>query len=147
MELLQLIFFTFSYNFMNTRNFFNTILIYLFLKLVYKKNNIINSNLDPSMIIINFLNIFLHLLVYQLGLLISIMKQNIYCNKVITLYNNLNIKYISIKNKITHNIVFILLKLGMSKMFNLSEEIKLNKDLKTNQDISNFLDGLLEKNK
>lgn len=147
MELLQLIFFTFSYNFMNTGNFFNTILIYLFLKLVYKKNNIINSNLDPSMIIINFLNIFLHLLVYQLGLLISIMKQNIYCNKVITLYNNLNIKYISIKNKIIHNIVFILLKLGMSKMFNLSEEIKLNKDLKTNQDISNFLDGLLEKNK
>lgn len=147
MELLQLIFFTFSYNFMNTGNFFNTILIYLFLKLVYKKNNIINSNLDPSMIIINFLNIFLHLLVYQLGLLISIMKQNIYCNKVITLYNNLNIKYISIKNKITHNIVFILLKLGMSKMFNLSEEVKLNRDLKTNQDISNFLDGLLEKNK
>ena len=148
MELLQLIFFTFSYNFMSVGNFFNTILIYLFLKLVYKKNNIINSNLDPSMIIINFLNILLHLLVYQMGLMINVMKQNVYYNKVITLYNNMNNKYVSIKNKILHYIIFIPLKLGMSKMLNnISREVNSNTNLKSNQDINIFLDGLLEKNK
>lgn len=144
MELLQLIFFTFSYNFMSYGNFFNTILIYLFLKLVYKKNNIMISNLDPSMIIINFLNIILHLLVYQLNLLIDVIKQNVHGNKIIRIYNEINNYYVSIKNKILYNIVLVPLKFGMSK---LSSKVESNINLKSKQDINNFLDGLLEKNK
>ena len=129
---------------MSYGNFFNTILIYLFLKLVYKKNNIMISNLDPSMIIINFLNIILHLLVYQLNLLIDVIKQNVHCNKIIRIYNEINNYYVSIKNKILYNIVLVPLKFGMSK---LSSKVESNINLKSNQDINNFLDGLLEKNK
>ena len=132
---------------MSFGNFFNTILIYLFLKLVYKKNNIINSNLDPSIIIINFLNILLHLLVNQINLMITIMKQNMYVNKIITLYNNMNNKYIYLKNKILNCIILLPLKFGMFKIFNTNKEVNSNINLKSNQDINNFLDGLLEKNK
>jgi hypothetical protein len=145
MEILQFIFFTISYNLMTTANFFNTIIIYLFLKLVYKKNNITIINLDPSMIIINFLNILLHLIEYQLILLLNIIKNNEYGNKIINSYNDINMKYITIKNKILQFIIFIPIKLGMLKYTN--NEVKSSIQLKSNQDINTFLDGLLDKNK
>jgi hypothetical protein len=145
MEILQFIFFTISYNLMTTTNFFNTIIIYLFLKLVYKKNNITIINLDPSMIIINFLNILLHLIEYQLILLLNIIKNNEYGNKIINSYNNINMKYITIKNKILQFIIFIPIKLGVLKYTN--NEVKSSIQLKSNQDINTFLDGLLDKNK
>ena len=95
MELLQLILFSFLYSLMNTGTFFYTILIYLFLNLIYKKNNILNTNnFDPSMIIINFINIILHLLVYQMGLLVNIIKKNQYGNKVFNINNNINNNYL-----------------------------------------------------
>jgi hypothetical protein len=145
MEILQFIFFTISYNLMTTTNFFNTIIIYLFLKLVYKKNNITIINLDPSMIIINFLNILLHLIEYQLILLLNIIKNNEYGNKIINSYNNINMKFITIKNKILQFIIFIPIKLGVLKYTN--NEVKSSIQLKSNQDINTFLDGLLDKNK
>jgi hypothetical protein len=148
MELLQLIFFTLSYNFMSIGNFFNTILIYLFLRLTYKKNNLTSSNiLDPTMIIISFINTVLHLLVYQMGLIINIIKQNNYCNFVINIYNIANKKYVEIRNKTLYYIVFTPLKLGMKKVIcNLNIEPNSNIKLKSNQDINNFLNGLLDKN-
>lgn len=76
------------------------------------------------------------------------MKQNVYINKVINLYNNLNNEYIYLKNKILHYIILLPLKFGMSKMFNnASYEVESNINLKSNKDINNFLDRLLEKNK
>lgn len=149
MELLQLIFFTLSYNFMSIGNFFNTILIYLFLKLTYKNNILTNTNnLDPTMIIINFLNTALHLLVYQMGLIINIIKQNDYCNFVVNIYNIANKKYVELRNKTLYYIVFTPLKLGMKKVIcNLNIEPNSNIELKSNQDINNFLDGLLDKNR
>ena len=148
MELLQLIFFTFSYNFMSTGNFFNTVLIYLFLKLTYKKNNMTNiNNFDPSMIIINFLNISLHLLVNQLSLLINMINQNIYGNQVIETYKKININYITLKNKTLYYLLSIPFKLGMKKVINnFNYDENSNIQLKSNQDINKFLDGLLDKN-
>ena len=147
MELLQLIFFSFSYSLMNTGTFFNTILIYLFLKLTYKKNNILNTNnFDPSMILINFINIILHLLVYQMGLLVDIIKKNQYGNQVFNIYNNINIKYILLKNKLLYYIIFIPTKLVTKKVIKYIDiEDNTNIQLKSNQDINKFLDGLLYK--
>ena len=73
------------------------------MKLTYKNNILRNSNnLDPTMIIINFLNTALHLLVYQMGLIINIIKQNDYCNFVVNIYNIANKKYVELRNKILY---------------------------------------------
>ena len=147
MELLQLILFSFSYSLMNTGTFFYTILIYLFLNLIYKKNNILNTNnFDPSMIIINFINIILHLLVYQMGLLVNIIKKNQYGNQVFNIYNNINNKYVLLKNKLLYYIIFIPTKLVTKKVIKYIDiEDNTNIQLKSNQDINKFLDGLLYK--
>jgi len=147
MELLQLILFSFSYSLMNTGTFFYTILIYLFLNLIYKENNILNTNnFDPSMILINFINIILHLLVYQMGLLVDIIKKNQYGNQVFNIYNNINIKYILLKNKLLYYIIFIPTKLVTKKVIKYIDiEDNTNIQLKSNQDINKFLDGLLYK--
>jgi hypothetical protein len=147
MELLQLILFSFSYSLMNTGTFFYTILIYLFLNLIYKENNILNTNnFDPSMILINFINIILHLLVYQMGLLVDIIKKNQYGNQVFNIYNNINIKYILLKNKLLYYIIFIPTKLVIKKVIKYIDiEDNTNIQLKSNQDINKFLDGLLYK--
>ena len=65
------------------------------------------------MIIINFLKTALHLLVYQMGLIINIIKQNDYCNFVVNIYNIANKKYVELRNKTLYYIVFTPLKLGM----------------------------------
>ena len=142
MELLQLILFSFLYSLMNTGTFFYTILIYLFLNLIYKKNNILNTNnFDPSMIIINFINIILHLLVYQMGLLVNIIKKNQYGNQVFNIYNNINNKYVLLKNKLLYYIIFIPTKLVTKKVIKYIDiEDNTNIQLKSNQDINKFLD-------
>ena len=87
MELLQLIFFGFSYSYMSTGTFFNTLLLYLFLNLTYKNNNLLNSNnFDPTILIVNFIKIMLHLLVYQMGLLVNVISKNKHGNKIISIY-------------------------------------------------------------
>ena len=132
---------------MNTGTFFYTILIYLFLNLIYKKNNILNTNnFDPSMIIINFINIILHLLVYQMGLLVNIININQFGNQLFNIYNNINNKYVLLKNKLLYYIIFIPTKLVTKKVIKYIDiEDNTNIQLKSNQDINKFLDGLLYK--
>jgi hypothetical protein len=147
MELLQLIFLVFSYSVMSTRTFFNTVLVYLFLNLTYKKNNLVNSNnFDLSLIFINLINLILHLLVYQMGLLVNIIKKNQYGNQIINIYNNINTKYLLLKNKLLYYVIFYPLKLINKKVMNyINIENNTNIHLKSNQDINKFLDGLIDK--
>ena len=147
MELLQLIFLVFSYSVMSTRTFFNTVLVYLFLNLTYKKNNLVNSNnFDLSLIFINLINLILHLLVYQMGLLVNIIKKNQYGNQIINIYDNINTKYLLLKNKLLYYVIFYPLKLINKKVMNyINIENNTNIHLKSNQDINKFLDGLIDK--
>lgn len=147
MELLQLIFLVFSYSVMSTGTFFNTVLVYLFLNLTYKKNNIVNSNnFDLSLIFINLINLILHLLVYQMGLLVNIIKKNQYGNQIINIYDNINTKYLLLKNKLLYYVIFYPLKLINKKVMNyINIENNTNIHLKSNQDINKFLDGLIDK--
>jgi len=146
MELLQLIFFTFSYNYMSTGLFLNTLFFYLLLKLTYKKNNItIQNNLDPTVIIVNLLNIILHILFNQIILLINKIKNNNNFNKIISSYNIINNKYVILRNKTLYYIIFTPLKFVMKKLIK-NIDLNTNIELKSNQDINMFLDGLLDKN-
>lgn len=147
MELLQLIFLVFSYSVMSTGTFFNTVLVYLFFNLTYKKNNLVNSNnFDLSLIFINLINLILHLLVYQMGLLVNIIKKNQYGNQIINIYNNINTKYLLLKNKLLYYVIFYPLKLINKKVMNyINIENNTNIHLKSNQDINKFLDGLIDK--
>ena len=147
MELLQLIFLVFSYSVMSTRTFFNTVLVYLFFNLTYKKNNLVNSNnFDLSLIFINLINLILHLLVYQMGLLVNIIKKNQYGNQIINIYDNINTKYLLLKNKLLYYVIFYPLKLINKKVMNyINIENNTNIHLKSNQDINKFLDGLIDK--
>jgi hypothetical protein len=148
MELLQLIFFGFSYSIMSTANFLNTILVYLFLKQTYKNNIKDTNNLDPSIILINLINIILHVLFYQIKLLEGILKKNHFSNQVINIYNNVNSKYIFLKNKILYYMIFIPTKYLTNKAItHINNEGKYNIQLKSNQDVNKFLDGLLDKSK
>ena len=151
MELLQLILFSLSYTFMSTGIFFDTILIYLFLKISYKSNNLTHINLyDPTTILIKFLIITLYLMVYQMDMMIDILKQNNYSNQVISVYNKLNVKYVELRNTMLYYVLFKPLKFGMKKAIsnfkisipktNIDSNIKLN----SNQSINDFLDGLLD---
>jgi len=146
MELLQLIFFSFSYSFLSTGTFLNTLLLYSFLSLTYR-NNILNSNnLDPTIILSNFIKVMLHLLVFQVGLLVNIIKKNPNGNKIINIYNNVNIKYVMLKNKLLYYIILTPTKLITNKIFKyISNDDNSNIQLKSNQDINKFLDGLLDK--
>jgi len=132
---------------MSTRTFFNTVLVYLFLNLTYKKNNLVNSNnFDLSLIFINLINLILHLLVYQMGLLVNIIKKNQYGNQIINIYNNINTKYLLLKNKLLYYVIFYPLKLINKKVMNyINIENNTNIHLKSNQDINKFLDGLIDK--
>jgi len=147
MELLQLIFFGFSYSYMSTGTFFNTLLLYLFLNLTYKNNNLLNSNnFDPTILIVNFIKIMLHLLVYQMGLLVNVISKNKHGNKIISIYNNINNKYIILKNKLLYYVLLIPTKLITRKVIKYFDmENNSNIQLKSNQDINRFLDGLLDK--
>jgi len=146
MELLQLIFFSFSYSFLSTGTFLNTLLLYSFLSLTYR-NNILNSNnLDPTIILSNFIKVMLHLLVYQIELLVNIIKKNPNGNKIINIYNNINIKYVMLKNKLLYNMILKPTKLVTNKIFKyINNDDNSNIQLKSNQDINKFLDGLLDK--
>jgi hypothetical protein len=92
---------------MSTGLFLNTLFFYLLLKLTYKKNNItIQNNLDPTVIIVNLLNIILHILFNQIILLINKIKNNNYVNKIISSYNKINNKYVILRNKTLYYIIF-----------------------------------------
>jgi len=148
MELLQLIFFSFSYSFLSTGTFISLLLLNLFLNITYKNNiNIFNSNnLDPAIILSNFIKVMLHLLVYQIELLVNIIKKNPNGNKIINIYNNINIKYVMLKNKLLYNMILKPTKLVTNKIFKyINNDDNSNIQLKSNQDINKFLDGLLDK--
>ena len=166
MELLKLILFSTAFSFLSASAFFDLIIFTCMLKLVYKKNNMyINLNdADPMMIMMNLMNIMMHLVFYQLTIFIQVLKQNKYGNYVITTYSNLNQKYLELRNIVFNFVLLKPLKVVLKKiigplMINYQElkptEIpKMNKslnvpdvNLNNNKDINDFLDKILENNK
>ena len=81
-----------------------------------------------------------------MGLLVNIIKKNQYGNQVFNIYNNINNKYVLLKNKLLYYIIFIPTKLVTKKVIKYIDiEDNTNIQLKSNQDINKFLDGLLYK--
>lgn len=150
MELLKIIFFTTGFFTLSTGAFFNIMLYYLFINLIYKTKPTLNIS-DPVMIFFNLLNILIHLIYNQMIKLVNIAKKNKSGSIIINSYTYLNNQVVRIKNILVKWIILIPMKYVMKKTFNnlLNEEPKTNKitELKNNQDIMNFLDRLSNKNK
>ncbi len=134
MELLQLIIFSLCYSFMSASTFFDTVLICLFLKITYKTNLLQANQYDPTSVLLNLVNIMLHLMVYQMGVMIEITKQNNIGNKVICTYNQLNTKYVQLRNKLLHWVLFTPMKFVMKKAIgNLVDETAMEEIKKLSQ--------------
>lgn len=127
MELLQLIIFSLCYTFMSAGTFFDTCLIYLFLRITYKSNMIQFNQNDPMSIMLNLTNIMLHLMVYQMGIMIEFAKQNTLGDRIISGYNILNLRYINLRNKVLHWILYKPMKFALGKVVgNLMDDQALN---------------------
>ena len=174
MELFKLIIFSTSLFLFGSGAFFDTMLIYLFLTLTYKTNINYSNNLDPMAILINLINIMMHLIVYQFNDFVKAIDKTKYGSLAVSSYNYLDSKVVQIKNLIFHWLVLIPVKFLMGKtigtlldddMIKAIKEMKANSanikqaptikktvvssevKLETNADISNFLDRLLDENK
>jgi hypothetical protein len=160
MELLQLILFGICYSFMNTLVLFDTIFIFIFLKINYKTQIIDYNPYNNISVLINFINIIIYLTIYYINIIFYVVKQNNFGNMIICTYNHINSKYIKIKNKILYYTLVTPVIFIIKKIFNnLVKKFEINKNLidkqnmynlnythklQTNQDINNFLDRLID---
>lgn len=176
MELFKLIIFSTSLFLFGASAFFDTTLIYLFLNMTYKSRISHENTYDPMMILVNLINIMMHLIVYQFNYFVKAINKNQYGLMVTSAYNYLDDKVVRIKNLIFHWVVLLPMKFVMRKtlgslmdesVVNAIKDMKINKSinenqqmpvikrtpiskeikLETNQDISNFLDSLMKENK
>ena len=136
--------------------------------MTYKTNNNYDNNLDPITLLVNLINIMMHLLVYQFNDFVKAINKTKYGSLIVSSYNYLDSKVVQIKNLIFNWLVLIPVKFIMGKTIrtlldgnmiktnrtnikqiptikknDVSSEVKLE----TNADIFNFLDRLLDENK
>lgn len=174
MELFKLIIFSTSLFFFGSGALFDTMIIYLFLMMTYKTNINYNNNLDHLMLLVNLINIMMHLIVYQFYVFVVAINKTKYGNLAVTSYNYLDSKVAQIKNLMFNWLVLLPVKFVMGKtigtllnddMIKVIKELKANGSnikqtptikntgfssdvkLETNADISKFLDRLLNENK
>jgi hypothetical protein len=172
MELFKLLIFSTCLFLFGTGALFDTLLIYLFLNMAYKSKISYVNTLDPTMFLVNLINIMMHLIVYQFNDFIKIINQTYGGRLLISSYNYLDELVVRVKTLFFHWIVLTPMKYVMSKtmgslinedVMKTIKEIKTTNNgqipvikktlvspdikLETNQDISNFLDRLLEQNK
>jgi hypothetical protein len=163
MELLQFIIFSMSYSFMSINEFIKCVLIFLFLKINYENKILEYNPYDNISVLMNLIKMTIHFMVYQMVIIIKVIKQYNFGNRVICTYNKLNFKYIELKNKLLNFILFTPIKFLMNKLICYLFKNKLNFNntfiprlpktnmksyvkLETTQDINNFLDELLDEN-
>jgi hypothetical protein len=155
MELLKLLIIIGSFIYLPIWNFFEFFIILFFLNKIYKLNNVTHlASWDPMNVVIGCVNIILHVIVYDLKLLVN------YCEntRLIKSYNYLNNKYLSWRLRI----IFKMMGFAMSKYSNnfipgvnklvravVKEPIDLPDpivSLRTDTEITSFLDDILVTN-
>jgi len=145
----------------------DTILIYLFLMITYKTNINYDNNFDPTIMIINLINVIMHLIIYQFNNFVKAINKTKYGILIISSYNYLDSKVIQIKNFIFYQVVLNPIKFVIGKTIgtiynnDIIKELKVNNinqnnvikktiisskvTLETNDDIYNFLNKLEKK--
>lgn len=157
MELLQLLLYTTAFTQLSYSSFFYFCFTSLFLHIVsHSKLTPIKHEFDISSLIVNLTCIMLHLMLYNINYLISIIKKNKYGIIVINNYNYLNKQYLNCRKQILYYVILVPLKYVFKKMFlpdvNESDIYKFKqfiidqnynkktiKELKTDEDIADFL--------
>lgn len=157
MDLIKLIFFNASLFLFSYSVLINIILIYLFLNMIYKMKVSYSDNLDTMYVIINLINITMHMIIYKIYNIIDTMNKTFIGNLIISSYNYLDSKITYYKNQLfLFPIRFIINKVfGISldndiinkfnKQSPVIKKMKINTKLETNIEISNFLDEILNK--
>lgn len=148
MELLKLLIIVGTFIYLPIWSFFEFIVILFFLNKIYKIDNISYlSSSDPMNVVIGCINMILHVMVYDLKLLVGFLENT----KLIKCYNYLNNKYLTWRV----SMFFKLMSFTMSKYYRIlmSSTNKLvptivsnNKpilSLKTDIEMTSFLDDLL----
>jgi hypothetical protein len=102
---------------MSTSTLFDTVMIYSFISISYKTNILQNNNYDPISIFMNSINTMMYLLVIQMNLIIAILKEYKYSKKVISIYEQLNNKYVKLRNKLLYFILFKPMQFVMKRAF------------------------------
>ena len=136
MELFKLIIFSTSLFLFGPGTFFDTVLIYLFLNLTYKSGINYNNTYDPMMVLVNLINIMMHLIVYQFHDFVKALNKTQYGSIAVSTYNYLDDKVTRIKQIIFHWFVLLPMKFVMRKTIgSLMDESVLNtiKDMKVNK--------------
>ena len=169
MELLQFIIISTSYLFMSANKFFECAFIFLFFKINYENRTLEYNPHDHISVLMNLINMTIHYTVYQMVIIVKVIKQYNFGNSVICTYDKINFKFIELKNNLINYIIFSPIKFIMKKLlwYLLNNKLKFNSPsafistttptsrlhktnmnpcvkLETNQDINNFLDGLLD---
>jgi hypothetical protein len=171
MDLFKLIIFSTSLSLFSSSTLFDMMLIYLFLTITYKTNIYYNNNSDLVGVLVNTINIMMHLMVYQFNNFVNVINKTKYGSLAISSYNYLDSKVVKIKTIIFNWLVLVPVKFVIEKtmgtldedmnkeiremkLTNINQELIIKKTvvgsegkLETNADISNFLDKLLDENK
>jgi hypothetical protein len=171
MDLFKLIIFSTSLSLFSSSTLFDMMLIYLFLTITYKTNIYYNNNSDLVGVLVNTINIMMHLMVYQFNNFVNVINKTKYGSLAISSYNYLDSKVVKIKTIIFNWLVLVPVKFVIEKtmgtldedmnkeiremkLTNINQEPVIKKTvvgskvkLETNADISNFLDKLLDENK
>jgi hypothetical protein len=157
MDLIKLIFFNASLFLFSYSVLINIILIYLFLNMIYKMKVSYSDNLDTMYVIINLINITMHMIIYKIYNIIDTMNKTFIGNLIISSYNYLDSKITYYKNQLfLFPIRFIINKVfgipldndiinKFNKQSPVIKKTKINTKLETNIEISNFLDEILNK--
>jgi hypothetical protein len=116
MELLQFIFFSGSFLLLNWNVFLNLVYVYIYIKLTYIKFPTLISNNDPILIVSDFINMILHIIVNSILVLFIYFKDYKIFNSIILRYNNYNTIYINYKKKLLLKIISYPTKIIIKKI-------------------------------
>lgn len=152
MDLIKLVIFNTSLFLFSYSMLANIILSYLLMSIIYNMKVSYSDNIDTMHIIINLINIIMHMIIYKIYNVIDRMKQTYIGNFIILSYNYLDSKIIYYKNQL----FLFPIRCILNKIFGTSLDVKNINDcdkkkvvithnikLETNTDISNFLNKIL----
>lgn len=157
-ELLRLIIFTTCAFTLNFSNFINFLLGYLCIKISLKSQNVTNI-FDPIIMFSNILNLFIHLVTFQINYYINQLNKTKIGSIFFSVYNLANNKLVQIQNYIFYEFLIKPIKFLFQDYLNPflinSSNYQIQKDnsniqpinLSNDKEVNDFLDKILADSK
>lgn len=156
-ELLRFLIFSISAWTLSFSNFLNLFLTYLCIKISLRTNNPNSNYFDPVIMMSNLLNLFIHLLSFQLTYIVSQINKTKFGSTFFSIYNLANEKLVQVQNYIFDKFLLGPIKFIISEFMGFGfiktdlnfpqdkSNVILPKKLSNETEINDFLDGLIDK--